>query len=72
MNACRECNVKRLIYNSSADVVFDDVHDIHGGDESLPYSGQVCILLEFWESLLLPIIFLICHEPYAAVLGYGC
>ncbi|KAH6833415.1 hypothetical protein C2S53_012637 [Perilla frutescens var. hirtella] len=43
VNACRECNVKRLIYNSSADVVFDDVHDIHGGDESLPYSGQ------FWD-----------------------
>ncbi|XP_057781533.1 3beta-hydroxysteroid-dehydrogenase/decarboxylase [Salvia miltiorrhiza] len=43
VNACRECGVKRLIYNSSADVVFDDVHDIRGGDESLPYSGQ------FWD-----------------------
>lgn len=46
VNACRECSVKRLIYNSSADVVFDDVHDIRGGDESLPYSGQVCVLLK--------------------------
>ncbi|KAK4406256.1 3beta-hydroxysteroid-dehydrogenase/decarboxylase isoform 3 [Sesamum angolense] len=41
INACRECNVKHLIYNSSADVVFDDAHDIHNGDESLPYSGRV-------------------------------
>ncbi|KAI3470154.1 hypothetical protein Pfo_026817 [Paulownia fortunei] len=43
VNACRECKVKRLIYNSSADVIFDDAHDIRGGDESLPYSGQ------FWD-----------------------
>ncbi|KAL8048820.1 hypothetical protein ABFX02_07G091800 [Erythranthe guttata] len=43
VSACRECKVKRLIYNSSADVVFDDAHDIRGGDESLPYSGQ------FWD-----------------------
>ncbi|KAG6433348.1 hypothetical protein SASPL_104958 [Salvia splendens] len=43
VKACRECGIKRLIYNSSADVVFDDVHDIRGGDESLPYSGQ------FWD-----------------------
>ncbi|KAJ7947482.1 Reticulon-like protein [Quillaja saponaria] len=35
INACRECRVKRLIYNSSADVVFDGSHDIHSGDESL-------------------------------------
>uniref|UniRef100_A0A5B6ZX06 Reticulon-like protein n=1 Tax=Davidia involucrata TaxID=16924 RepID=A0A5B6ZX06_DAVIN len=37
INACRECKVKRLIYNSSADVVFDGSHDIRNGDESLPY-----------------------------------
>ncbi|KAK6146320.1 hypothetical protein DH2020_020189 [Rehmannia glutinosa] len=43
VNACRECKVKRLIYNSSADVIFDNVHDVRGGDESLPYSGQ------FWD-----------------------
>ncbi|KAL3641614.1 hypothetical protein CASFOL_012429 [Castilleja foliolosa] len=43
VNACQDCKVKQLIYNSSADVVFDNVHDIHGGDESLPYSGQ------FWD-----------------------
>ncbi|KAJ4956546.1 hypothetical protein NE237_013329 [Protea cynaroides] len=36
INACRECRVKRLIYNSSADVVFDGIHDIHNGDESMP------------------------------------
>ncbi|KAL6548780.1 hypothetical protein OROGR_008546 [Orobanche gracilis] len=43
VKACRECKVKRLIYNSSADVVFDKSHDICCGDESLPYSGQ------FWD-----------------------
>ncbi|KAK1319896.1 3beta-hydroxysteroid-dehydrogenase/decarboxylase isoform 3 [Acorus calamus] len=37
INVSRECNVERLIYNSSADVVFDGVHDIHFGDESMPY-----------------------------------
>ncbi|GAV64310.1 3Beta_HSD domain-containing protein/Reticulon domain-containing protein [Cephalotus follicularis] len=35
INACRECKVRRLIYNSTADVVFDGSHDIHNGDESL-------------------------------------
>ncbi|CAA0833272.1 3beta-hydroxysteroid-dehydrogenase/decarboxylase isoform 3 [Striga hermonthica] len=40
VNACRECKVKRLIYNSSADVVFDNAHDICLGNESMPYSGQ--------------------------------
>lgn len=35
INACRECKVRRLVYNSSADVVFDGSHDIHNGDESL-------------------------------------
>ncbi|KAM7486788.1 hypothetical protein LguiA_002797 [Lonicera macranthoides] len=40
INACRECNVKRLIYNSTADVVFDGSHDINSGDESLPYAWK--------------------------------
>lgn len=38
INACRKCNVKRLIYNSSADVVFDGSRDICDGDESFPNS----------------------------------
>ncbi|PHT86530.1 3beta-hydroxysteroid-dehydrogenase/decarboxylase isoform 3 [Capsicum annuum] len=38
--ACQECKVKRLLYNSSADVVLDSWQDIHGGDESLPYSSK--------------------------------
>lgn len=42
INACRECRVKRLIYNSSADVVFDGLHDIHDGDESLSCPWKVC------------------------------
>ncbi|XP_028111693.1 3beta-hydroxysteroid-dehydrogenase/decarboxylase isoform X2 [Camellia sinensis] len=40
INACRECKVKRLIYNSSADVVFDGSYDIHNGDESLLYAWK--------------------------------
>ncbi|MQL76199.1 hypothetical protein Taro_008560 [Colocasia esculenta] len=37
INACRHCKVERLIYNSSADVVFDGIHDICHGNESSPY-----------------------------------
>lgn len=37
ISVCRESKVKRLIYNSSADVVFDGKHDICNGDESLTY-----------------------------------
>ncbi|KAL2485376.1 3beta-hydroxysteroid-dehydrogenase/decarboxylase [Abeliophyllum distichum] len=40
VNACREYKVKRLIYNSSADVVIDSTRDILNGDESLPYPDQ--------------------------------
>ncbi|KAK3019899.1 hypothetical protein RJ639_002948 [Escallonia herrerae] len=39
INACRECKVKRLIYNSTADVVFDGSHDICNGDASVPYAS---------------------------------
>lgn len=42
IDACRECRVRKLIYNSSADVVFDGLHDIINGDESLPYPWKVC------------------------------
>ncbi|MED6221663.1 hypothetical protein PIB30_056912 [Stylosanthes scabra] len=41
ISACRDCKVKRLIYNSSADVVFDGFHDIRNGDESLPYPWKI-------------------------------
>ncbi|XVE81022.1 hypothetical protein DITRI_Ditri15bG0029400 [Diplodiscus trichospermus] len=34
INACQECKVRRLVYNSSADVVFDGSQDILNGDES--------------------------------------
>ncbi|KAL3352352.1 hypothetical protein AABB24_020405 [Solanum stoloniferum] len=40
ISACQECKVKRLLYNSSADVVLNSWQDIHGGDESLPYSSK--------------------------------
>jgi sterol-4alpha-carboxylate 3-dehydrogenase (decarboxylating) len=36
IDACWECGVKKLIFASSANVVFDGVHDIVLGDESLP------------------------------------
>ncbi|KAG9440234.1 hypothetical protein H6P81_020399 [Aristolochia fimbriata] len=37
IDACIECKVKRLIYTSSPSVVFDGVHGIYNGDESMPY-----------------------------------
>ncbi|KAJ9168137.1 hypothetical protein P3X46_019699 [Hevea brasiliensis] len=37
IDACVELKVKRLIYTSSASVVFDGIHGIFNGDESLPY-----------------------------------
>lgn len=41
IDACRDCKVKQLIYNSPADVVYQNSHHIHNGDESLPYVGKV-------------------------------
>ncbi|XP_010908964.2 3beta-hydroxysteroid-dehydrogenase/decarboxylase isoform X1 [Elaeis guineensis] len=38
--ACRACGVRRFVYTGSADVVFDGVHGIDGGDESLPYPDR--------------------------------
>ncbi|GAB4854021.1 3beta-hydroxysteroid-dehydrogenase/ decarboxylase isoform 2, variant 2 [Ancistrocladus abbreviatus] len=40
IEACVELQVKRLIYTSSASVVFDGVHGIFNGDESLPYPSK--------------------------------
>ncbi|KAH9312678.1 hypothetical protein KI387_027713, partial [Taxus chinensis] len=37
ITACCECKVKKLIYTSSPSVVFDGIHGIYNGDESLPY-----------------------------------
>ncbi|EEF46165.1 3beta-hydroxysteroid-dehydrogenase/decarboxylase [Ricinus communis] len=37
IDACIELKVKRLIYTSSASVVFDGINGILNGDESLPY-----------------------------------
>lgn len=42
IDACIELKVKRLIYTSSPSVVFDGVHGILNGNESLPYPTQVC------------------------------
>jgi nucleoside-diphosphate-sugar epimerase len=35
ISACRESGVRKLIYNSTADVVFDGSQPIRDGDESL-------------------------------------
>lgn len=43
IEACVELQVKRLIYTSSASVVFDGVHGIFNGDESLSYPVKVSI-----------------------------
>ncbi|KAG6414597.1 hypothetical protein SASPL_121970 [Salvia splendens] len=40
IDACIEQKVKRLIYTSSPSVVFDGVHEIINGDESLPYPSK--------------------------------
>ncbi|KAG5555666.1 hypothetical protein RHGRI_006349 [Rhododendron griersonianum] len=37
IDACIELKVKRLVYTSSPTVVFDGIHGIFNGDESLPY-----------------------------------
>ncbi|TYI96075.1 hypothetical protein E1A91_D01G044500v1 [Gossypium mustelinum] len=39
INACQESKVKRLVYYSSADVVFYGSQDILNGDESFAYPG---------------------------------
>ncbi|KAH7521373.1 3beta-hydroxysteroid-dehydrogenase/decarboxylase [Ziziphus jujuba] len=40
INACRDGKVRRLIYSSSADVIFNGSCDINNGDESLRYPGK--------------------------------
>ncbi|KAM0045611.1 putative 3-beta-hydroxysteroid-4-alpha-carboxylate 3-dehydrogenase (decarboxylating) [Helianthus debilis subsp. tardiflorus] len=40
IEACTKLNVKRLIYTSSPSVVFDGIHGIFNGDESLPYPSK--------------------------------
>ena len=42
IDACVELKVKRLICTSSPSVVFDGVHGIFNGDETLPYPAKVC------------------------------
>jgi len=45
IDACVACKVKRLIYTSSPSVVFDGVHGIFDGMESIPYPKKVLIFL---------------------------
>eukprot|EP01018_Ginkgo_biloba_P025593 Gb_29102 [translate_table: standard] len=40
ISACLECKVKKLVYTSSPSTVFDGVHGIYDGDESLPYPDK--------------------------------
>lgn len=41
IDVCIECKVKRLIYTSSPSVVFDGIHGIINGDESMPYPDKL-------------------------------
>lgn len=43
IDACIECDVKRLICTSSPSVVFDGVHGLFNVDESMPYPEKVVI-----------------------------
>ncbi|GMI90079.1 reticulon 20 [Hibiscus trionum] len=48
ISACQECKVRRLIYNSSADVVFDGSKDILIADESFSCPGKFPdVLIDF-------------------------
>ncbi|PKA53578.1 3beta-hydroxysteroid-dehydrogenase/decarboxylase isoform 1 [Apostasia shenzhenica] len=40
ISACIDCKVKHLIYTSSPSVVFDGVHGIYNGQESMPYPDK--------------------------------
>ncbi|KAL8521859.1 hypothetical protein ACS0TY_012139 [Phlomoides rotata] len=40
IDACIELKIKRLIYTSSPSVVFDGIHGISNGDETLPYPAK--------------------------------
>ncbi|OWM66940.1 hypothetical protein CDL15_Pgr008109 [Punica granatum] len=52
IDACRECKVKRLIYYSSADVVFDGSCDIYSATESIPYPSKACPFYnDMWSEL---------------------
>lgn len=57
INACRECKVRQLIYNSSADVIFDGSRDICNRDESFPchwkFAGMLSDLKAQAEALVL-------------------
>jgi len=44
IDACKICNVKRLIYTSSSVVVFDGFHGLLNVNESVPYPDKVWIL----------------------------
>ena len=56
IDACIECKVKRLIYTSSPSVVFDGVHGIFNGDETMPYPDKVALEI-FTLQYCLPFLF---------------
>lgn len=49
VDACFKLKIKRLIYTSSPSVVFDGVHGISNGDESLPYPPKVIDIIFFFS-----------------------
>ncbi|GJW27761.1 putative ribonuclease H-like domain-containing protein, partial [Tanacetum coccineum] len=49
IDACTKLNVKRLIYTSSPSVVFDGIHGIYNGEESMPYPSKGTKLLRIGD-----------------------
>lgn len=47
ISACRESGVRKLIYNSTADVVFNGSQPIRDGDESLRRPLKVILSIIF-------------------------
>ncbi|CAN1146510.1 3beta-hydroxysteroid-dehydrogenase/decarboxylase isoform 3 [Linum perenne] len=43
INACKDCKVRKLIYNSTADVIFDGSHDLISVDESFSCQGKFIV-----------------------------
>ncbi|CAN1146511.1 3beta-hydroxysteroid-dehydrogenase/decarboxylase isoform 3 [Linum perenne] len=56
INACKDCKVRKLIYNSTADVIFDGSHDLISVDESFSCQGKVSL----FHSKCLIFFYMIC------------
>ncbi|GJT62098.1 putative reverse transcriptase domain-containing protein [Tanacetum coccineum] len=52
IDACTKLNVKRVIYTSSLSVVFDGIHGIYNGEESMPYPSKTLPSLQYFRTLI--------------------